>query len=132
MNVFIGVAALIACTVSAVVVMSIWAHLVPPLEAEAQRNGLRVQVRRDVLRDLEISVNGGPFIALPELRRGTQLLPWSELCDGEQEIDPAAVRQVAVRGMSRFSRFETSMHFTTTASATTTSQTLQYVGNAGE
>lgn len=128
----IAVVVVIAIALISVVVMITWAHIVPPMEAEPTRAGLRVQVNRAVLRNVEISVDGGPFVAVADLQRGETIVPWSRLGDSGDLIDFATVRQVHARGRSSFASFETTLDFNLSAEVSATSQTLNYVGTASD
>jgi hypothetical protein len=131
MTTTIAVVTVLALALVVALGMYLWAHVVPPLEAEPTNAGLRVVVHRAMLRDVEISVNQGPSIGLGNLPRGVTILPWSDFGLTATPSLHEEVRQVDATGMSRFSRFETSVSFTdVTQTSATTSQFWKYVSTA--
>jgi len=135
MTALIAVVSVFAIALVVAIVMYVWAHAVPPLEAEATSEGLRLQVNRAVLRDVEISVDSGAIVALKELPRGVTVLPWSDFGLVDSGTLPDDVRQVHATGMSRLSRFETSISFIPPSQdgdviSAATAQTLNYVSTA--
>jgi hypothetical protein len=130
MTATIAVVSVLALALVVALGMYVWAHIVPPLEAEPTREGLRVVVHRARLRDVQISIDNGVPLTLAELPSGATVLPWSDFGLVASPTLHEEVRQVNATGMSRFSRFETTLSFTCTPTHSAIAQTLNYVSSA--